>query len=83
MPQDNRFRIDEALKSYASLNKLIDSLSEQEVFQCLTLEANSRRRQTLIDRLIQRAVRLNELSYNRQLKEKFHGSPSLKNPVSR
>jgi hypothetical protein len=66
--------IDQALVSYAGLTGVLDELTEEEVIACLELEAGSRRRQTILDRLTSRAVRLNELSYNRQLKEKFHGT---------
>ena len=69
-----RSYIDLALSSFADLLKTLHELSEEEVLACLELEAGSRRRQSILDRLISRAVRLNELSYNRQLKEKFHGT---------
>jgi hypothetical protein len=62
---------------------MLDELTEEEVLACLELEAGSRRRQSILDRLISRAVRLNELTYNRQLKEKFHGTRSLENHVCR
>ena len=62
---------------------MLDELSEDEVLACLQLESASRRRQSILDRLISRAVRLNELSYNRQLKEKFHGTRTLENHVRR
>lgn len=66
--------VDQALASYAGLTAVLDEMTEEEVIACLELEAGSRRRQTILDRLTSRAVRLNELSYNRQLKEKFHGT---------
>ena len=72
-----RYYIDRALSNFANLTTTLSELTEPEVLLCLELEAGSRRRRSVLDRLISRAVRLNELSYNRQLKEKFHGSHSL------
>ena len=66
--------VGEALTSFKSLNRFLSELTEEEVLHCLKLEAASLRRQTVIDRLISRAVRLRELFYSRQLKEKFHGT---------
>ncbi len=68
----NKFRVAQALKSFGSLNGVISSLTEEEVLECLRLEASSSRRPTILDRLTSRAVRLNEISYHRQLKEKFY-----------
>lgn len=78
-----RSYIDDALTSYTGLAKVLEELTEEEVLACLRLEASSRRRQSILDRLISRAVRLNELSYNRQLKEKFHGTPAKQDPHRR
>ena len=77
------YYVDQALRSFAGLTKTLDELTEEEVLACLQLESSSRRRQSILDRLISRAVRLNELSYNRQLKEKFHGTPTLESPHRR
>jgi len=70
----NKFRVAQALKSFGSLNGIINSLTEEEVLECLRLEASSSRRSSMLDRLISRAVRLNEISYQRQLKEKFYAT---------
>lgn len=75
MAKVRAFVINQALASFGALNEHINTLTEAEVLAALKLEAATNRRQSLIDRLISRAVRLNELSYQRQLKEKFHGSP--------
>lgn len=77
---NRRFYIDLALSNFASLVAILPELTEQEVLKCLQIEASSYRRQSVLDRLISRAVRLNELSYNRQLKEKFHGTRSQQDP---
>lgn len=69
------FAINQALSSFSALNKRINGLTEAEVLAALNLEAATNRRSSLIDRLISRAVRLNELSYQRQLKERFNGTP--------
>lgn len=62
-----------ALESYESLNKVVGELTEEEVYACLKLESASRRRRSLVDRLISRAVRINELQFKSQLTEKYHG----------
>lgn len=68
------WHIDQALASYPSLKRVLGELTEEEVLRALELESATLRRRSIIDRLISRAVRLNELSYSRQLKEKFHGT---------
>lgn len=78
-----RVLVDKALHSFKGLTATLEELTEEEVLACLHLEASGRRRQSILDRLISRAVRLNELSYNRQLKEKFHGTRSLEDHVRR
>lgn len=65
--------ITEALTSFVRLNSVLHELSEEEVLACLQLEAASNRRATVIDRLISRAARLNELSYVSHLKDKYRG----------
>lgn len=74
-----KWYIDQALQSFLRLNEVLGDLTEAEVLACLNLEAASQRRRSVIDRLISRAVRLREIEYNRQLKEKFHGTPILEN----
>jgi hypothetical protein len=69
-----KWHIGEALKSFARLTELLNDLTEAEVYACLDLEARSTRRRSVIDRLISRAVRLEEIKLNRQLKEKFYGA---------
>lgn len=75
-----KWYLDQALASYPSLKKVLGKLTQEEVLAALELESATRRRRSLIDRLISRAVRLNEIDYNRQLKEKFHGTHQ-KNPI--
>jgi hypothetical protein len=65
--------IQAALDTFESLSKVIGELTEEEVYACLNLEAASRRRRSTIDRLISKAVRLNELKFKNSLKEKYHG----------
>ena len=72
-----RLLIDQALASYSGLTRVLPELTEEEVLACLKLESATLRRQSIIDRLISRAVRLHESSYSRQLKEKFHGTSVL------
>jgi hypothetical protein len=78
-----KWHLGQALESFARLNEIITELTEDEVLAALELEAASRRRRSMIDRLISRAVRLNEMNYVANLKEKYHGTPTVKSPVSR
>lgn len=73
-----RWYINKALQSFPGLVEVIGALTEEEVLACLELEAGTLRRRSIIDRLISRAVRLNEISYSRQLKEKFHGTSQVR-----
>lgn len=68
-----KWHMHQALDSYTSLKSVINELTEEEVLAALDLESRASRRRSLIDRLISRAVRLNEVNYANQLKEKFHG----------
>lgn len=69
-----KFLVGQALSSYSSLLECLPRLSEEEVLAALDLESASQRRRSVIDRLISRAARLNELSYVAKLKEKYHGA---------
>lgn len=66
--------IGQALQSFSALNGVINDLTEAEVLAALDLEAASSRRPSVLDRLISRAVRINEQQYQRQLKEKYRGT---------
>jgi hypothetical protein len=68
-----KFEVTRALESFGELTALLNDLTEEEVLAALELESATRRRQSFIDRLISRAVRLNEVRYSRQLKEKYRG----------
>lgn len=70
----------QAVHSYASLRSILDELTEEEVLAALTLESGTLRRRSITDRLVSRAVRLNELSYKRNLLEKYHGKSPRKDP---
>ena len=75
-----QFYVSRALESFTMLRETLDDLTEEEVLACLEFEAGTLRRQSFIDRLISRASRLHELSYTRQLKEKFHGTYPEQDP---
>lgn len=75
-----KWYLDRALASYPSLKAVIGELTLEEVIAALDLESSTLRRRSLIDRLISRAVRLNEVSFNRQLKEKYRGK-STQDPI--
>lgn len=63
------------------MNEVLPELTEDEVKAALELESGSRRRRSILDRLISRAIRLNELSYAKSLKEKYHGTCTIQNHV--
>lgn len=72
-----KWYVGEALRSVARLNEVLKELTEEEVDACLNLEAASQRRRSVLDRLVSRAVRLNEIKFNRQLKEKYYGPSAV------
>lgn len=80
MKKVRKFLIGQALESVSALNTHLNDLTEQEVLAALALESAAQRRRSVIDRLISRAARLNEVRYVSQLKEKYHGK---ENPVPR
>ena len=73
--------VGQALESFTRLVEVLPELTEAEVFAALDLESQTRRRRSITDRLISRAVRLNELNYVKQLKEKYYGTSNVQNPV--
>lgn len=74
--------IDQALTSYPSLKTIVNELTEEEVMAALEIESATRRRQSIVLRLIARANRINELRYVAQLKQKFHAdSGKRRQPV--
>lgn len=75
----NKWRIDQALSSFHRLNELLPELTEEEIFACLKLEAATCRRKSIINRLISRAVRINEIRYSSSLKEQYHGPQRIEN----
>jgi hypothetical protein len=76
-----KWYLDRALDSFAGLRSVLPDLTEKEVLAALELEAATLRRQSVIDRLISRAVRIREQIYASQLKEKFHGTSPIQSPV--
>lgn len=61
-----------ALESFSSLLKVINELSMDEVLFCLDFEAATQRRSSIMDRLMSRAVRLNELEFVEALKARLN-----------
>ena len=74
MPIIRRAVISQALESFQGLAATLGEMTENEVLAALDVESAALRRQTVIDRLISRAVRLRELSYAASLKEKYSGT---------
>lgn len=69
-----KWYINQALESFSRLNAVLNELTLAEVLACLDLETATRRRRSVTDRLISRAVRLNEIVFNQSLQEKYHGT---------
>jgi hypothetical protein len=72
------WHVQRALESYRQLVSIIDELTEEEVLACLDLEVGTRRRATLVERLIQQAADLHRQNYVKSLKEKYHGSRQIR-----
>lgn len=66
-----QYYIGEALKSFTSLNRVLEELTEDEVLAALELETATLRRKSVADRLLFRAARLRNDAYLSQLQEKF------------
>jgi len=69
-----QYHVTKVLGSFQDLREWLPRLTEEEVVAALELEAATRRRRSVITRLIQRAVRLRETHYANQLKEKYDGA---------
>lgn len=65
------WRIGQALDSYNSLCNVIGVLTEDELHKVLEIETSTRRRTSIIRRLISRLARINELRYVKELKSKY------------
>lgn len=68
------WRVKRALESFRVLGDVIDQLTEEEVYHCLQLEAETQRRKTIIDRLISKAADYGRRSLVQSLQEKFYAS---------
>lgn len=77
----NTWRIAKALASYRSLLSILEELTEMEVLHVLEVEAGSRRRAVMLNKLIQKAAELNRNSYIRNLKEKYNGTNKKRSTV--
>ena len=80
MSNIRRAVVAQALESFQGLTSTLGEMTENEVIAALEVESSALRRQTVIDRLISRAVRLRELSYAASLKEKFCGKSKVDDP---
>ena len=82
-PKVREWYVGQALESFARLNEILGELTEDEVIKALDLESSSRRRRSITDRLISRAVRIRELTYSNYLKDKYHGTSTKQNSVGK
>jgi hypothetical protein len=72
-----KWYIDEALHSFPRLMHVLRDMSEEEVIAALKLECETRRRRSIMYRLVSRAARLNELKYVEELKRKYYNASKL------
>lgn len=70
-PKIRDWYVGQALESYERLNEVLMELTEDEITKALEVESGSRRRRSIMDRLVSRAVRLNEIEFSKQLKKKY------------
>lgn len=66
--------ISEALVSLRRLHRVLSDMTEEEVLAALKLESESRRRKVILERLISKAARLNELHYVTKLRSLTYGT---------
>lgn len=81
-PKIREWYVGQALSSFQRLSEVLLELTEDEVIAALELESQSRRRRSIMDRLMSRAARLNEVRYVQSLKEKYYGAHTQQNFVS-
>jgi len=72
MEKIRKWHIHRALESAVLLAEMMPQLTEKEVHHCLTLEAGTRRRKTLVEALIRRAARFNKKAYINNLRKAHH-----------
>lgn len=72
-----KWHMQQALGSFTQLTAVLPALTADEILAALELESQSNRRKSTIDRLIARAIRLNELAYSAELTRKYRrtGAP--------
>jgi hypothetical protein len=69
------FQLTRALHSTRSLIDVLNELTLEEVLHVLKVEAGSRRRAVVLDKLIQKAGELTRQNFIQSLKEKYsHGT---------
>lgn len=73
----------QATQSFATLRTVVNQLTLEEVLAALSLESQSQRRSSVLNRLIARASRLQEIEFTRHLKEKYHGEANPRRNQSR
>lgn len=75
------WRTSRALESFRELSKVIDQLTEDEVYYCLRLEVETQRRKTVIDRLVAKAADFHRQHFITALQEKIHGTSEVSHPL--
>jgi hypothetical protein len=68
------WKVQRALDSFRSFADAFSELTEQEVLDALEFESSTRRRVSIMDRLISKAGDFHRQHYLNSLKEKYYGS---------
>jgi hypothetical protein len=66
-----KYYVDQALYSYDSLIAILQQLTLDEVLHALELESETRRRKTIMSRLIGKASRLQGQALSRALRQQY------------
>ena len=64
----------EALTSVRRFTGIAQALTAEELVACLDFEVSTRRRPSLINKLIDQAARLNNRAFLTALRKKYHGN---------
>lgn len=68
------WKVQRALDSFRNLIDKLDELTEEEVLSALEFESSTRRRISIMDRLVAKAADFNRQNFILTLKEKYYGS---------
>lgn len=71
MAAQHNSRISQALQGYRELSEVLPHMTEQELREVLDIESASVRRPVMIERMVQRLVRLVEIRTRQELERRY------------